>query len=619
MQISMKTKKENLSGWRVGIYWFIAVIIIPAFFLASLELGLRFMGVGYSTSFTKKFDQAGQNINVENEQFFWQFFEPAIARPPVHFAFQTVKPKKTFRIFVLGGSAAKGDPDPAYGFSQILEVFLEDQYPEINFEVINAAVVAINSHVVYQITKDLIKHQPDLFLIYLGNNEVVGPFGAGTVFAPLSSNLSLIRAGIFLRSTRFGQTIVKLLNSSNSGEKEKKWRGMEMFLNKQIRHDDPDMTFVYKHFRQNLSDILELAGKEEIKTIVSTVGNNLKNCAPFASSHRQDITESERKLWSSLFQAGNVLVSKKNFTAAIAKFLEAAEIDATYAELQYLLGICYWNIYNYTEAKRRYIMARELDTLRFRADNRINTIIRSVARERSGEGIYLIDAESSFAEYSPYQTPGDELFYEHVHLNFSGNYILANQMFKQVEKILPDWISRSSEKKPLLSEQECAASLAFTDFDQAWILNILFKRYVKPPFVNQYGYEAWLKEKKQEKDFKRKQSSSPAAKKKFINTYRLAIASRKETPWLHYYFARLLASINNIEEEISQLKLTLQYLPQHYRAHRFLGVLLIKQGQFTDGIMHLREALRLNPSFKAAANDLAKALTQKGDREASKK
>ncbi len=35
----------------------------------------------------------------------------------------------TYRIFVLGESAAMGDPDPAYAFSRYLEVMLRQRYP----------------------------------------------------------------------------------------------------------------------------------------------------------------------------------------------------------------------------------------------------------------------------------------------------------------------------------------------------------------------------------------------------------------------------------------------------------------------------------------------------------
>ncbi len=83
-------------------------------------------------------------------------------------------------------------------------VMLSRQYPETNFEVITAAMPAINSHVVLQIAKDCTRYKPDLFIVYLGNNEVVGPYGAGTVFTPLSANISLIRFGIALKINKSG-------------------------------------------------------------------------------------------------------------------------------------------------------------------------------------------------------------------------------------------------------------------------------------------------------------------------------------------------------------------------------------------------------------------------------
>ena len=52
---------------------------------------------------------------------------------------------------MLGGSAAQGFPDPMYGIAPLLEAMLVDHYPEVRFEVINAAISAINSHVVLPI------------------------------------------------------------------------------------------------------------------------------------------------------------------------------------------------------------------------------------------------------------------------------------------------------------------------------------------------------------------------------------------------------------------------------------------------------------------------------------
>ena len=46
---------------------------------------------------------------------------------------------------------------------------------------------------------NLAHHEPDLFVVYLGNNEVVGPYGASSVAAPLQANLGVVRAGVWAR------------------------------------------------------------------------------------------------------------------------------------------------------------------------------------------------------------------------------------------------------------------------------------------------------------------------------------------------------------------------------------------------------------------------------------
>ena len=113
----------------------------------------------------------------------------------------------TVRIFILGGSAAMGTPDPSFNFGQILGVMLRQQYPGVQFEVVNAAMTAINSHVTVEIARDCAAREPDLFVVYLGNNEVIGPYGPGTVFQRWSPSLSMIRASLWVKSTRLGQLL----------------------------------------------------------------------------------------------------------------------------------------------------------------------------------------------------------------------------------------------------------------------------------------------------------------------------------------------------------------------------------------------------------------------------
>jgi hypothetical protein len=89
----------------------------------------------------------------------------------------------------------------------MLEALLGLRYPGTRFEAVNVAMTGINSHVVREIAHDCAAAQGDLWVVYMGNNEVVGPFGAGTVFGPQAPPRAAVRAGLALKSTRLGQCL----------------------------------------------------------------------------------------------------------------------------------------------------------------------------------------------------------------------------------------------------------------------------------------------------------------------------------------------------------------------------------------------------------------------------
>ena len=110
--------------------WFrVIAIAVPLVNLLLLEFILRAVGFGYSTSFFLKTQINGQPVFIENQQFSKRYFPPGLERTPQPTIFPAVKPPGTFRIFVLGESAAMGDPEPAFGFPRQLEVLLREALP----------------------------------------------------------------------------------------------------------------------------------------------------------------------------------------------------------------------------------------------------------------------------------------------------------------------------------------------------------------------------------------------------------------------------------------------------------------------------------------------------------
>ena len=62
---------------------------------------------------------------------------------------------------------------------------------------------------------------------------------------------------------------------------------------------------------------------------------------------------------------------------------------------------------------------------------------------------------------------GEKFFYEHVHMKFTGNYILARTLLEKAEDILPEHIrARKAPDAKILTEQQCRDRLVNTLWDE---------------------------------------------------------------------------------------------------------------------------------------------------------
>ena len=105
--------KQRLFRW-------LSAVVVPAVILSGGELALRLAGFGYPTRFFVPAETGPPGTFTENSKFGWRFFPRELARAPDPLHLSKTKPPGTCRIFVFGESAALGDPEPAYGFSRIV-------------------------------------------------------------------------------------------------------------------------------------------------------------------------------------------------------------------------------------------------------------------------------------------------------------------------------------------------------------------------------------------------------------------------------------------------------------------------------------------------------------------
>ncbi len=591
------------SGPRMWLFRLAAVVIAPVVFLGVLELGLRAVGYGYNPHVAVKGEIDHKPYLGENVKFAWRFFPPILAREFEPFAFPVHKPANTCRIFVLGSSAAQGIPNHAFCFGRFLQFMLQERFPGVNFEVITTAMAAINSHVVVEIAKDCARYEPDFFVVYMGNNEVVGPYGPGTVLTSALSNLHLIRLGIALRTTKIGQLVFDVFGSRRSGGGGPQyWRGMEMFLGRQVRADDPRLAVTYGHLRRNLEDICRIGARAGAETVLCTVGANLRDCPPFASLHRPELTQEQQKNWDALYRQGVEAQSQSKQAEAVASFVQAAAIDDSYAELQFRLGRCSPLSVNNENARDRYVRARDLDTLRFRADTRINEVIRAVAGQTELPRVHLANVAEALDVNSGHGVSGAEFFHEHVHLTFEGNYIVARTVLGQIEPILAARLGdKISSRGGLPTPQQCAERLAYNDWSRQETLDTVLHGFIaKPPFTNQLDHKEQVAALSQR--LKGLQTAlTPQTLKDIGEQYRAAIEKAPGDWRLRWDYGKLLAEdLKQYDAAAAQYRIVQQSVPHSYIGHDALASVLLAKSDFEGAIAEYKKELAIKPTAGAA-------------------
>ncbi|MDP7638703.1 MAG: tetratricopeptide repeat protein [Candidatus Hydrogenedentes bacterium] len=392
-----------------------------------------------------------------------------------------------------------------------------------------------------------------------------------------------------------------------------RFTGMDMFIDKQVRHDDPRMEAVYANYQRNLADIAEVALDAGAGVVLCTLGVNEGDLAPFGSLHPPGFGEEQQAAWQEYFEAGVALEEAGSWTGAIESFSQAEALDGTYAELQFRLGRCARALGRYDEAKRLFALARDLDTLRFRTDSRLNESTRTVAADMAAEGVLLTDVDRLLSEASPNGIPGSELFCDHVHFTFAGNYLIARALLEKVEQALPDSLGATgSGKRDPLTEEECAKRLALTEWDLAQQAHSLYKRVMLAPFTNRCDHDASLAELKERREALRPQLGE-AGRTKAIPAYREALRAAPNDSMMRLRLGALLLKHKDPAAAEEELRHVIRRLPQEMMPRVLLSRVLTTQEDYGGAEAIWREMLKVYPNSDSAHLNLALALKRQGD------
>jgi tetratricopeptide (TPR) repeat protein len=589
-----------LSPGRKWAFRLAAAVALPVLLLLFLELGLRIVGYGYPTRFFLPSEIAGQKVLVQNDQFARRFFPAGLLRRPLPLAVRPTKDENTYRILVLGESAAMGDPDPAFSFGRVLETLLRQRYPEGRFELINTAFTAINSHAILPIARESAALNADLWIVYMGNNEMQGSFGAGAALGPVSPGIHAIRFSLWLRTTRVGQLLDSLTQRLRGpAASPETWTGLKMFVDHQIPPGAPARARVYANFEENLAGILAAGQRAGATVLLSTVASNLRDFAPFASQLTAELSEQQKAEWTRLLAEAQGAEGSGDCARVVELLTEAARIDPGFAELHFRLGQCQVSLDQTNQAMASFILARDLDALPLRTDSKLNQQITTAFR---GQGSVIpFDAEAALARVSLDTIPGAEFFFEHVHFTFAGNYALALAMGEALRGRLPERVTRSDQGR-WASQEHCASAMGWTAWHDLQTRETMLRRMADAPFTNILNY-ADTAHFQAEQISRLRAQLTPAALQAALTNSAAAAAAAPGDYLRHESHARLLEGTGDWKGALQAWQQVAELVPQYAVAHFQVGRFFSLLGQMDEAQMAFARALEERPDFPEARNE----------------
>jgi tetratricopeptide (TPR) repeat protein len=577
--------------------WFRVALVVgmPLLVLASAEGFLRLINYGYSAHFLQKRVIRNRDVWTANPDFGRRFFPPGLVRYAQPFAFSCKQELKTLHVFVFGESAAMGDPDFKFGLPRMLEVLLRERFPDRRVQVINAAMVAINSHVILPIARDCSKRSADLWVVYMGNNEIIGPFGSASVFGTRAPALALVRISLWLKETRLAQLLSAGLYSIRQGSRPlPEWSGMEMMAEQRVRQDSPSTQRVYQNFERNLADLLKTGAEAGVPIVLCTVATNLKDCAPFASLHRVGLGAPELARWQTTYDAGVAAQQKEDLGRALASYEEAARLDDDFADLAFRRGECCRRMGRDLEATKFFREACDRDALQFRADSRINEIIHQSAAAFAAQRVILFDTVAHFARNSPQGIPGVEYFYEHVHLTPEGNYELARGVAEQAVRALS-----LESAGAWITKDECLHLLGFTDWNRYDAWNVIQDRIQKQPFTSQMDHTRQVQFVANQLE-RYRLATKPAQIRREASEVSKLVERFQDDPELRWNLAGLLQSAGDMAPAEEQWRRIIELQPQSALPVYNLARLLEELNRQSEALTFYKQCVRLNPQYFSA-------------------
>ena len=573
-------------------------LIIVAAFFGTTELVLALVGVkpvlltedplvgfaGNVPQFVKATRPDGEDvlITAENKLSLFNFQ-----------AFPQHKDPDSYRIFCMGGSTTYGRPySDEVSFCGWLRAYLQAADPTRNWEVINAGGISYASYRVARLMTELKDYQPDLFIVYSGQNEFLEQrsYSALLDMPDWVIDLDATLSGTRIYSTmKLGLDAIKSGSPQQQHDRDRLSGEVDEILNHTLgpqsyHRDDALKRHIITHYRLNMQRMASIARSVDADIIYIRPAINIKDMSPFKSEHREGLAPQALMQWQALVQRADERKQEGDADAALVDYRQALDIDDRYADLHFRIGRLLFESGRYDEAEKSLRRAVEEDVAPLRMLAPMQHVVEEVAASEDAKMIDFADIlRRAYLQQYDYAIFGKEYFVDHVHTNMEAYRMLGLALFDE------------------LVQQSIAAPEA--SWNQARIEDVrqeviagLDPRIEGEVMLNLGRVFEWAG--------------------KFDEAHSALLRALEilgPEPGIYSRLARSSYGLGRRDEAVQYFREELALDPNMIGMHMRLGMVLAEQGKLEEAIEQCRAELELRPEYATAHAGLAKLLGEAGD------
>ena len=402
------------------------------------EISLRILGIGAVNETLDPFIAINHpvslfELNAEQTQY------QTVAARKRYFqeaSFSKNKTDDTFRIFCLGGSTVQGRPFAVEtSFTSWLKLQLEVADPNRKWEIVNCGGVSYASYRLLPILTEIMNYEPDLVVIYTGHNEFLEDRTYAHLRDPSGWQSISQHAVRNIRTIHLVREMWhKITGDEVSTQQVSLATEVETILDQQsgLKSYQRDRTWqanVIEHFKFNIHKMIEICDSNRVPLYLCNPACNIRDCTPFKSAPTSGLDPATIQ---SIKQT-KANISKQLKSRSVQPIRESAhrltQLDPHNAATLFQAGLLLMDNGAGVAARDVLLRAKDEDICPLRILTVMNDFLTSVP---SGPALQVIDVQEHFAEQSPVQIPGDNLFLDHVHPTIRGHQLIAGYLFERM-------------------------------------------------------------------------------------------------------------------------------------------------------------------------------------------